>query len=89
MALTTTVDRFGRVVIPKETRDQFGLVPGTSVTVVDSGEGILLKPGAPAVPLTLKGGVLVFSGQVSGETGSLVRRQREERIRRFFPKSGR
>jgi AbrB family looped-hinge helix DNA binding protein len=83
MAHLTTMDRFGRVVIPKETRDQFGLGPGSPVTVVDGREGILLKPGAPGAPLTLKGGVLVFSGQTTGDADALVRRVREERLRRF------
>lgn len=89
MAILTTVDRFGRVVIPKQTRDHFGLAPGTPVTVVDAEEGILLKPGAPGVPLALKGGVLVFSGSASGDADALVRRVREERIRRSFPRRAR
>jgi len=82
---TTTVDRFGRVVIPKETRDHFGLTPGTPVTVVDAEEGILLKPGASGVPLAVKGGVLVFSGKGAADVDKLVLRTREERIRRFIP----
>jgi AbrB family looped-hinge helix DNA binding protein len=89
MAILTTVDRFGRVVIPKETRDHFGLVPGAPVTVVDAEEGILLKPGAPEAPLALKGGVLVFSGKATGDADALVRRVREERIRRSFPRRAR
>ena len=86
MAHLTTVDRFGRVVIPKETRDQFGLTPGSPVTLVDGEEGILLKPGAPGAPMTLKGGVLVFSGKTTADADSLLRRVREERLRRFVPR---
>lgn len=89
MAILTTVDRFGRVVIPKQARDHFGLAPGTSLTVVDAEEGILLKPSAPAAPLVLKGGVLVFSGKATGDADALVRRVREERIRRSFPRRAR
>lgn len=85
MPTTTTIDRFGRVVIPKEKRDQFGLVPGAVVTMVDSGEGLLLELGTPAVPLTLKGGILVYSGEVAADAGALLRGLREERIQRFFP----
>ena len=86
MAIQTTVDRFGRVVIPKETRDHFGLTPGTPVTMMDAEEGILLKPGAPGAPLVVKGGILVFSGKARGDADALLRRAREERIRRFLPR---
>jgi AbrB family looped-hinge helix DNA binding protein len=86
VATLATVDRFGRIVIPKQSRDHFGLAPGASVTVVDGEEGILLKPGAPEAPLVLKGRVLVFSGAAAGEGEALVQRLREERIRRFIPR---
>lgn len=86
MPVQTTVDRFGRVVIPKETRDHFGLAPGASVTVIDAEEGILLKPGAAEAPLAQKGGVLVFSGEAAGDVTGLVRASREERIRRLMPR---
>jgi AbrB family looped-hinge helix DNA binding protein len=88
MAITTTVDRFGRVVIPKETRDRFGLAPGTSVTLADTDDGILLRPGATA-PLVRKGGVLVFTGKVGADARDAVGRVREERIRRFWPRRAR
>jgi AbrB family looped-hinge helix DNA binding protein len=89
MTIQTTVDRFGRVVIPKETRDHFGLTPGTAVTVVDAEDGVLLRPEVQDAPLAVKGGVLVFSGKASGDADALVRRTREERIRRFLPRRAR
>jgi AbrB family looped-hinge helix DNA binding protein len=86
MATVTTVDRFGRVVIPKETRDHFGLAPGTAVTVVDAEEGVLLKPGAPEAPLAARGGVLVFSGRTTADPEAQIRRTREERVRSLLPR---
>ncbi len=85
METQTTVDRFGRVVIPKGTRDHLGLVPGSALTVTDVEDGVLLTPSAPAASLRLKGGVLVFSGNVTGAADAPVRRDRNERIRRFLP----
>jgi AbrB family looped-hinge helix DNA binding protein len=85
VAIQTTVDRFGRVVIPKASRDHFGLGPGSAVTLVDAEDGILLKPGAPETALVSKGGVIVFSGEVVGDVAGLARRARDERLRRFFP----
>jgi AbrB family looped-hinge helix DNA binding protein len=88
MAVTTTVDRFGRVVIPKETRDRFGLGPGAELTVADADDGILLRPGATA-PLVRKGGVLVFTGKARADARGAVARVREERVRRFWPRRAR
>jgi AbrB family looped-hinge helix DNA binding protein len=86
MATVTSVDRFGRVVIPKATRDHFGLAPGTAVTVVDAEEGVLLRPGAPEAPVAARGGVLVFAGRTTADPETHVRRAREERIRSFLPR---
>jgi AbrB family looped-hinge helix DNA binding protein len=89
MATVTSVDRFGRVVIPKETRDHFGLAPGTAVTVVDAEDGVLLKPSVAEALLDAKGGVLVFSGRTTADHDTHVRRARDERIRSFRPRRGR
>ena len=85
METQTTVDRFGRVVIPKVTRDHFGLVPGSALTVIDAGTGVLLQPSSPAASVSVKGGVLVFQGDITGPADAPVRRDRDERIRRFLP----
>ena len=89
MPVETTVDRFGRVVIPKKTRDRFGLEPGVSLTVSEQEDGILLKLEAPDSPLGLKGHVLVFRGEMAREAPQVVRRHREERLRRLLPKGRR
>jgi AbrB family looped-hinge helix DNA binding protein len=86
VARETNVDRFGRVVIPKETRDHFGLEPGSALTVDEREDGILLRPASQAAALRLKKGVLVFSGDLTGDALEAVRQQRDQRIRRFFPR---
>ena len=83
MPTETTVDRFGRVVIPKKTRDRFGLEPGTPLTVSEQEDGILLRPEPPADPLRRDGHVLVFSGELVGDASQAIRRTREERTRRL------
>lgn len=89
MAAQTTVDRFGRVVIPKKTRDRFGLEPGASLTVSEQEDGILLKTETPDGHLRLKGHVLVYTGEMVGEASQAIRRQREERIRRLLTRARR
>ena len=42
--MKSTVDRFGRVVIPKEIRDRLGLKPGAEIDIGDNGNEIIVKP---------------------------------------------
>ena len=41
------VDKLGRIVIPMEMRNKYGLAEGAKVEFFDSGEGITVKPSAP------------------------------------------
>jgi len=38
----TTIDKAGRVVIPKEIRDKMGLKEDSAILVADSGRGVLI-----------------------------------------------
>jgi AbrB family looped-hinge helix DNA binding protein len=78
--METTIDRFGRVVIPKQVREGLGLEAGESLVIEERNEGILLRPAREAAALKHKGRVLVFTGQATGEPGNLVRRARDERL---------
>ena len=42
--LHIAIDRFGRLVLPKEIRDHWGLKAGTEFEVEEQEEAILLKP---------------------------------------------
>jgi AbrB family looped-hinge helix DNA binding protein len=85
--METTIDRFGRVVIPKRVREDLGLTAGEPLVVEEQAEGILLKPAREGVPLKRKGRVLVFAGDVAGDPGDQVRKARDERMRRVVGRS--
>jgi AbrB family looped-hinge helix DNA binding protein len=78
-----TVDRFGRVVIPKEVREGLGLEPGSVLRVEEREDEILLTPLRDRPPTRLKGGVLVFSGEPAGDLLGSVKRHRDERAKRM------
>lgn len=81
MALLT-IDKAGRIVIPKPLREELHLEAGDSLEIESAGERITLRPVRGTGPLTKELGVWVFrTGQplpVSA-TDDMVQRIREER----------
>lgn len=76
-----TLDKFGRVVIPKSLRDRLGLGPG-AVLEIEQGkqEDLVLRPRRPQPDLVEEQGVLVFTGEPTAELESAVERHRQGRI---------
>ncbi len=67
---TVTLDKAGRVVIPKPLRDALNLEPGDSMELESEGQSVTLRPIRSASPLRKKSGVWVFHG--SGKIGAVV-----------------
>ncbi len=78
--IKATLDRFGRVVVPKEIRDRLGLSPGAEIEIAEKGDDVVLKPVACEIPVKMKDGVLVFTGGARGDLMEAVRLHRETRI---------
>jgi AbrB family looped-hinge helix DNA binding protein len=77
-----TIDKAGRVVIPKPLREELHLEPGDSLEMESAGERITLRPVRGTGPLTKEHGVWVFhSGRLlpASATHEMLRRIREER----------
>lgn len=82
MAKTFTVDRLGRIVLPKRLRERYALNPGVALELTDTGSGILLTPRrVPTSLKQLRNGfpVLSLSGQTDVDVAALVERTRDER----------
>jgi len=83
MNTTVTIDKAGRVVIPKEVRDELRLEAGDTLTLESEGERVTLRP-THGTPLQKERGVWVFHGgkRLSlDEANQLVRDAREQRDR--------
>ena len=78
--METTLDRFGRVVIPKRVRDGLGLRPGAVLIIEERGNGLHLMPVPEGDNLREEDGVLVFAGRVEGDLSACVRAEREARL---------
>ena len=77
-----TIDKAGRIVIPKPLRDELHLEPGDSLEMDSIGEQITLRPVRGTGPLTRKHGVWVFrTGQPlpASATDELLQQIRQDR----------
>jgi AbrB family looped-hinge helix DNA binding protein len=91
MNTTVTIDKAGRVVIPKEIRDELRLEAGDTLTLESEGERVTLRP-IHGTPLQKEHGVWVFHGgkRLSlDEANQLVRTAREQRDRQNTDERGR
>ena len=79
--MEATLDKFGRIVIPKEIRDDFNLKPGSLIRIEESEQAIILKPVAGEPNLHWKDGVLVFSGVPMGDLDKALEKHREDRLK--------
>ena len=70
--MKTTLDRSGRIVVPKDIRDRFGLRPGVKIEIKEQGNEVVLKPVEHGPSLKLKKGIFVFSGKATGDLRGTV-----------------
>ena len=80
--METTLDRFGRIVIPKRIRDDLGLRAGSVLEVKEDSQKILLEPVQEAPRLIMKKGILVISATAEGDIEGAVRSHREDRLKK-------
>lgn len=83
-----TIDKFGRVVIPKPVREGHGLGPGSKVTLTEEGRKIVLNPVQEQDQLVEEDGILVFNCEWPEglDVVEFIKKQRQERAEQFFPK---
>jgi AbrB family looped-hinge helix DNA binding protein len=82
MNVRLTMDKAGRVVIPKPLREELHLEPGDALEMESTGEQITLRPVRGTGPLTKEHGVWVFhTGQPLpvSSTDETLQQIREER----------
>lgn len=75
------IDRLGRVVIPKQVRDRFHLIPGTELDLNIEADGFRISPVGRGESLVSKQGILVHHGDetVNLDISGYIDRERENR----------
>lgn len=77
-----TLDKAGRIVIPKPLREELNLQPGDALEIESVGEQITLRPVRGTGPLTKEHGVWVFrTGHPlpASATDEMIQQMRKER----------
>lgn len=82
MTAKLTLDRAGRVLIPKTLRQKLNLGPGDALQLDSEGEKITLRPLRPKALLKKERGVWVYQGGATQMSiPDVIDREREKRIR--------
>lgn len=81
-----SLDKAGRVVLPKDLRDKLRLEAGDELLVEETGEQIILRPVRTEPTLKKERGVWVYQGQSRAERSNeslpnLIDAAREKRLR--------
>ena len=82
MSMKITVDRAGRVVLPKPVRDKMRLTPGSTLELESQAEHVTLRAVRPQAALHKEFGIWVFQGASTDESiPDLLQASREKRVR--------
>jgi AbrB family looped-hinge helix DNA binding protein len=85
--METSLDKFGRVIIPKEVRDNLHLRPGEHLSVEVYNDGIYLKQIEEESQIVSEEGLLVLDGSLpyNFEPDDFVAKSRRKRFSELVP----
>ncbi len=85
MKFKTKIDNFGRIVIPKKIRDEFGISKSSEVEInTTDNDEIIIKPGRSRPFIEKRDGVLVVCSEPIRPLEGVLEGDREERIRKIL-----
>lgn len=80
--MAITIDKAGRIVVPKALRERYSLYPGAELEVEGTADGIRIRPRGGAGALVEKDGMLVHHGPAVAaaiDVTEFINRQRDGR----------
>ncbi len=82
--MVTTLDKFGRVIIPKKFREHLGISFNTSLNISEDGKRIVIEPVQEKEPLVDKDGILVFTGKLDIKKNDFIQKDRNQRMKKLL-----
>lgn len=84
MATRISIDKAGRVILPKSLREKVRVEPGDDFLVEVEGDRLTLRPVRQQAPLGKELGIWVYQGEPSDASiPDAIDAEREKRIREF------
>ncbi len=81
--MVSSLDKFGRIIIPKKVRKQLGITSETILTIEEDGSRIIIEPIQPEGSIVKKDEVMVFVGKPEGEVDQLLTNDRTQRMNKL------
>lgn len=78
--MKTTIDKYGRIVIPRVFRERLRLKPGTPIEIIEENDTLIAKAIPKEGNLEMENGVLVFSCVGYGALDKVIDEFRESRL---------
>jgi len=82
--MLTTIDKLGRVKIPKRIREHIGIDYGTKLNISENNQRIIIEPIKKEIPLVDRDGILVFTGKLEKKRSKLIESDRNKRMRKLL-----
>ncbi len=80
-SMQASMDKFGRIVIPKQIREHLGWEIHSIIEIEEFDHQISLKAIDDQPKLMVESGILVFSGKANGDMNQMLSLTREERLK--------
>jgi len=81
--MNSTIDKFGRIVIPKHIRDHLGLRPGSTINIEEKENKVILSSQNSRPSVEFEDGVLVFNGEPLDDISNAIKQNRDQYIKKF------
>lgn len=82
--MLTTLDKFGRVIIPKRLREHLGISLETKLNISEDDRRIVIEPVKEEAPVVDRDGILVFTGKLENRKDELIKTDRNKRMRKLM-----
>jgi AbrB family looped-hinge helix DNA binding protein len=86
--MVTTLDKFGRVIIPKKFREHLGINFKSTLNISEDGKRIVLELVQEREPVVDRNGILVFTGNLESPKSDLLKSDRNKRMHKLLTNEG-